>query len=187
MPRLYGPNMDGRIFPDQPLKLIAAGKYPSMPVIIGNTSDETLGWADTAGRITDESSMLQRSREYLEVQTVSNSGALSAKSYPTPRAALAQLTTDAQFTCQSRHVARVLAKVQREPVYRYLFNHTLENDPTLKSRSAAHSIEQSFLFPQRKYVPLDADRSVQRQMVGYWSRIAHTGNPNGGGEPNGPQ
>jgi hypothetical protein len=38
----YLPNMDGHIFPDQPLKLITEGKYPTMPVIIGNTSQETL-------------------------------------------------------------------------------------------------------------------------------------------------
>ena len=40
LPRLYGPNVDGTIFPEQPLKLIKAGKYPAMPVIIGNTSEE---------------------------------------------------------------------------------------------------------------------------------------------------
>ena len=56
LPRIYGPNVDGHIFPDQPLKLIMEGKYPSMPVIIGNTSEETMPWADTAGRVTDDAS-----------------------------------------------------------------------------------------------------------------------------------
>ena len=31
LPRIYGPNVDGQIFPDQPLKLIVDGKYPPMP------------------------------------------------------------------------------------------------------------------------------------------------------------
>ena len=31
LPRLYGPNVDGHIFPDQPLKLIMEGKFPPMP------------------------------------------------------------------------------------------------------------------------------------------------------------
>src|SRR3954469_4103057 len=56
LPRLYGPNVDGHVFPEQPLKLIKDGKYPGMPVIIGNTSEETLGWADTAGAVIDEAS-----------------------------------------------------------------------------------------------------------------------------------
>jgi len=158
-----------------------------MPVIIGNTSEETLGWADTAGRVTDEASYASAIEKVFGASARERILAnYPAKSYPTPRAAFVQVTTDAQFSCQSRRVARILAKVQREPVYRYIFAHTLENDPALKSRGAAHSIEQAFLFPQGKYEPLDADHSVQRQMVGYWSRIARTGNPNGGREPEWP-
>ena len=44
LPRVYGPNVDGHIFLDQPLKLIMEGKYLPMPVIIGNTSEETMPW-----------------------------------------------------------------------------------------------------------------------------------------------
>jgi para-nitrobenzyl esterase len=187
LPRLYGPNMDGHIFPEQPLKLIVAGKYPAMPVIIGNTSDETLGWGDTAGRVTDETSYAAAIEKVFGTSARERILAVyPAKSYATPRAAFVQVTTDAEFTCQSRRVARSLATVQKAPVYRYIFAHTLQNDPALKSRGAAHSIEQSFLFPQRKYVSLEADRLVQRQIVGYWSRIARTGNPNGGNEPEWP-
>ena len=42
-PRIYGPNMDGHVFPDQPLKIIARRGHAAMPVIIGSTTDETLG------------------------------------------------------------------------------------------------------------------------------------------------
>jgi para-nitrobenzyl esterase len=73
-----------------------------------------------------------------------------------------------------------LASVQKEPVYRYLFAHSLENDPALKSARASHTIEHAFLFPQRRYAPTDNDRIIQRQMVDYWTRMARTGNPNGG-------
>jgi para-nitrobenzyl esterase len=45
-----------------------------------------------------------------------------ASAYASQRAAFARITTDAEFTCQSRRVARVLARAQKEPVYRYLFN-----------------------------------------------------------------
>lgn len=92
LPRLYGPNMDGRIFPDQPLKLIAAGKYPSMPVIIGNTSDETLGWADTAGRVTDESSYAAAIERVFGSSNRERILALyPPKSYPTPELLLRSL------------------------------------------------------------------------------------------------
>jgi para-nitrobenzyl esterase len=186
LPRLYGPNVDGQVFPEQPLKLIMAGKYPPMPLIIGNTLDETMPWADTAGRVTDEASYVAAidkvfgaaSREKILAQ-------YPMKSYPTPRLAFMRVTTDAEFTCQSRRVARAFSKMQHEPVYRYIFTQAQENDPALKAGGVAHTIEHAFLFPGR-YQPTEAEAAIQRQMAGYWTRMARTGNPNGGSDPQWP-
>jgi para-nitrobenzyl esterase len=187
LPRLYGPNMDGHTFPDQPLKLITAGKYPAMPAIIGNTSEETRGWADTAGRVTDDASYAAAIDKVFGASARERILAIyPAKSYPTPRAAFVQVTTDAEFTCQSRRVARTLAKVQKGPVYRYIFAHSLENDPALKLVGASHTIEHAFLFRQEKYRPTSVDLTVQRRMIGYWARMARSGNPNGGEDPEWP-
>jgi para-nitrobenzyl esterase len=185
LPRLYGPNMDGHVFPEQPIKLIAEKRYPAMPVIIGTTSNETGRWADTAGKVTDEKTYAAA------IDKVFGSAARDrilrlypASAYMSPNAAFAQVTTDAEFTCKSRSVARLLAQVQKEPVHRFLFSHTLDNDPTLKANGAIHTIEHTFLFGwQGKYRPTETDLAVQRRMVGYWTRMAKTGNPNGGGDP----
>jgi para-nitrobenzyl esterase len=186
LPRLYGPNVDGQIFPDQPLKLIMEGKYPPMPVIIGNTSEETMPWADTAGRVTDDASHAAAidkvfgagSRERILAQ-------YPVKSFPTPRLAFMRVTTDSEFTCQSRRVARAFSKVQREPVYRYIFTQAQENDPALKAAGVAHTVEHAFLFPG-KYQPTEPEAAIQRQIAGYWARMARTGNPNGGNDPQWP-
>jgi para-nitrobenzyl esterase len=186
LPRIYGPNVDGHIFPDQPLRLIMEGKYPSMPVIIGNTSEETMPWADTAGRVTDDASYATAidrvfgagSRERILAQYPLNS-------YPTPRLAFMRATTDSEFTCQSRRVARAFSKTQREPVYRYIFTQVQENDPALKAAGVAHTAEHAFLFPG-KYQPTEAEAAIQRRMAGYWARMARTGNPNGGNDPQWP-
>ena len=186
LPRIYGPNVDGHMFPDQPLKLIMKGKYPSMPVIIGNTSEETMPWADTAGRVTDDASYAAAidrvfgagSRERILAQ-------YPLKSYPTPRLAFMRATTDSEFTCQSRRVARAFSKTQREPVYRYIFTQVQENDPALKAAGVAHTVEHAFLFPG-KYQPTEAEAAIQHQMAGYWARMARTGNPNGGNDPQWP-
>src|SRR6266404_4665060 len=34
--------------------------------------------------------------------------------------------------------------------------------------------------------PTDAEAAIQRQMAGYWARMARTGNPNGGNDPQWP-
>src|SRR5450432_3354678 len=96
LPRIYGPNVDGQVFPDQPLKLIGEGRYPPMPVIIGNTSEETMPWADTAGKVTDDTSYAAAidkvfgaaSREKILAQ-------YPVQAYATPRLAFMRLTTDA--------------------------------------------------------------------------------------------
>jgi para-nitrobenzyl esterase len=145
--RVYGPNVDGHTFPDQPIKLITTGRYPMMPVIIGNTAEETWGWADSAGQVTDEASYAAALDKVFGATVRDSILALyPASAYPSARKAFTQVTTDAEFTCESRRVARTLARVQKEPVYRYLFNHALENDPQLKAQGATHTVEHPFLF-----------------------------------------
>jgi para-nitrobenzyl esterase len=77
--------------------------------------------------------------------------------------------------------------VQKQPVYRYLFDYKLENDPEQKALGPIHTIEHPFLFSwEGKYRPTDADRVVQDRMVNYWTRFIKTGSPNGGDGPKWP-
>ena len=138
-----------------------------MPVTIGNTMEETLMWADTTGQVTDETTYGAAIDKVFGAVARSEILALYPSSaYPNPRRAFAQVTTDAQFTCKSRSVARALSQGQKQPVYRYLFNHVLDNDPRLKAVGAAHTVEHMFMFAwQGSYRPTENDRAVQRQIV----------------------
>jgi para-nitrobenzyl esterase len=81
-------------------------------------------------------------------------------------------------------VARTFASVQDAPVFRYRFSPTLENDPEQKALGPVHTAEHPFLFNwQGSYRPTATDLEVQRHMVGYWTRMAKTGNPNGANDP----
>ena len=184
-PRIYGPNMDGHVFPDQPIKIIAAQRHPAMPVILGSTSRETWGWSRT---VTDEASYAATIERLFGAAARDRILKLyPASAYSSPRAAFAQATTDAQFTCVSRRVARTISKAQRQPVFRYIFDHTLENDPELKALGANHTIEHPFFFAwQGRYKPTEIDFAVQRRIVGYWVRLAKSGDPNGDGDPEWP-
>jgi para-nitrobenzyl esterase len=188
LPRVYGPNVDGHVFPGQPIKLITDRQYPPMPVIIGNTAGETNSWADSAGPVTDQGSYAAAiDKLFGPVARDRILAVYPTNAYSTPRDAFARLTTDAEFTCQSRRVARALFHAQKEPVYRYVFNHVLENDPEVKALGPTHTVEHPFFFAwQGKYRPTDADRAVQRYTVGYWTRMAKTGNPNGDDDPEWP-
>jgi len=181
LPRLYGPVVDGHIFPDQPIDVIAAGRHHKVPVIIGTTSEETIGWVDSAGPVEDEATYMAAVERVLGPASVDAAlGRYPPSASPSLRLAFAALTTDALFTCRAMRVASVLARSQSEPVYRYLFTHPPHDNPD----GAGHSVEQRFLFPWREDVqPTQADQEVRNQMVRYWTRMARTGDPNGSGDP----
>jgi para-nitrobenzyl esterase len=176
LPRVYGPNADGHVFPDQPLKLIRERKHRAMPVIIGSTSEETMPWVNSAGQISDPTSYTSaiekafgpESRDAIAAQ-------YPVSAYPNPGRAFMTLTTDALFTCQSRRVARTMAAAQTEPIYRYIFAHSLQHDPN----GASHTVEHPFFFGWRgTYRPTETDLGIQRRMINYWTRMARVGNPN---------
>ncbi len=176
-PRLYGPVVDGLVVTEQPLQTIARGAHARVPVIIGNSTQETMQFVNSVGAVTDSSSYgAALSKLFGQAQSARIFAQYPASAYPSPRDALVQLTTDAFFTCQSRRVARTLAGIQSQPVYRYLFNHAMANDPELKAAGAVHTVEHPFFFPwQGRYRPSPVDLEVQRLMVSHWSHLASVG------------
>ena len=183
--RVYGPNVDGHAFPDQPARLIQSRRYTPMPVIIGSTADETRTFLNVIGAVPDAASYAEAVTRLFGAQ--SRDAILArypAASFASPRAALEAATTDAYFTCTTRRVARLLTTAQTEPVYTYFFTHALENDPQERARGASHTVEHPFFFPwSGKYLPSDGERKLQDAMTLYWARMAVTGNPNGEGNP----
>jgi para-nitrobenzyl esterase len=183
--RVYGPNVDGHVFPEQPAKLIAARRYKPLPVIIGNTADETKTFLNVMGPVADPAAYAEavaklfgdKSRDAILAR-------YPAANFASPRAALEAATTDAYFTCTTRRVARLLTAAQTAPVYTYYFTHVLENDEQERARGASHTVEHPFFFAwSGKYRPSDGERKLQNAMTLYWSRMAVAGDPNGGGNP----
>ena len=182
-PRVYGPNIDGHVFTDQPIKLIRSKRYTPMPIIIGNTADETRGFVNAVGPVPDPATYAAAiTRLFGAPSSDAILAHYPAASFPTPHLALEAATTDAYFSCTTRRVARLLTSVQDKPVYQYFFSHALETDPRAQAGGASHTLEHRFLFPwSGGYKPSDGERQLQESMLLYWSRMAQTGNPNGAG------
>lgn len=175
-PRLYGPNVDGQVFPEQPIAAIRRGAHAAMPVIVGNSTQETMQFVGGLGPVPDGTSYAAAVRKAFGAPADRILAQYPAANYPTPRDALVRVTTDGLFTCQSRRVARVLAGAQPQPVYRYLFDHGLDNDPDQRALGAVHTVEHPFFFAwQGQYRPTEADLAVQRLLVGYWTSLARDG------------
>ena len=78
------------------------------------------------------------------------------------------------------------------PVWRYLYTHRFENDAGLNASRAFHMAKTFFVFGNFSlisppfanavnYMPAAAEVTFTSDMMGYWTRFAATGNPNGAG------
>ncbi len=101
------------------------------------------------------------------------------------------LTSDREFICPARTVARAAVAGQSQPVYRYFFTHVPDNDPAAAMTSGAyHGYEIRYVFDHvdgRDYTPSAAETALAAAIGGYWSRLGATGDPNGQGAPTWPR
>jgi len=184
---LYGPYVDGRVLPGVPLELLADGKGNHVPVVVGSNKDESalfLRGTTTADayttQITDMAGPALAQRIFAEYPI---------DQYGTPRAALIAATTDPRFTCTARKTVRALVQGQTDPVYRYYYTHVFAGGP-LAALGAFHGAELFFVFGNLAtptHQPTAEETALSDTMIGYWSRFAATGNPNGGGAPQWPR
>lgn len=182
----WGPVIDGFVLPDSPLSMIRRGEQHHVPFAIGSNANETeLFVPDVIHTCLDYT---------LDVQ--SRFGALSSEiltrypctAYLTPRQATVDWTTDAQFTCPARRIARAAAANQTEPVHRYWYTHVPSG--TLGVMRSFHASELPFLFDTFRVanasVATPGEQTLTTHLEGYWARFAATGDPNGGGAPTWP-
>lgn len=180
----YGPTVDGYVLTGSPIQVIRDGAHNRVPFAVGANADETAMFVPT---ILTEAGY--RQRVYATFGLVV--GALILDQYPaseyeTPTKAYIALTTDARFVCPSRSIARAADLGQDEPVYRYFFTHALDSTRA-REYGAYHALELFFVFHTLTQVPgftpSARELALSEAMVGYWTRFAATGDPNGDNAP----
>ncbi len=178
------PVIDGWNLPDVPGKLLAEGKFEKMPVLLGTNADEGslfLFLAGDAGKVADEAAF-----QAFAEKLVPGKGAEIVALYPTAKYGSAQAAAqasvgDAGFVCPTRRAARALAKGGAD-AYLYHFTYVPEG-ALLPGLGSFHSAEVKLVLgnPQQLIPkPLtDDELTLSAAMMGYWSRHAEAGDPNG--------
>jgi para-nitrobenzyl esterase len=181
------PPLGSTELPQPPLQLIANG--PAIPLLAGFDREEEAGFFGlptpytTSNWIKDTVTLVGP-----------NFAAAARKLYP-PASYDSLLwdyitmRTDAGRGCPTRRLANTLA--ERAPVWRYLYTHTYETDPSFAQFRASHVFEEQFLWGEdvfgSGYVLAPAEQLLSQRMTDYWTNFAKTGNPNSPGLPTWPQ
>jgi para-nitrobenzyl esterase len=185
---MYAPVVDGWVLPDQPLALIARGAHNRVPLVIGTPRDEftTMAGAYLARPLASE----QEYREALAARFGSRGAELLAAHYPsaafpTPQDAYVAALGDVAFVCPSDELAQAAAGAQREPVWRFEYAHGWDAGPLVPLR-AGHAMDLYLVFrnwPRAYLSPTPREAALSDTIIGYWSRFARSGDPNGAGAP----
>jgi para-nitrobenzyl esterase len=181
----WSPIVDGLVIPDQPRWLYERGAFNRVPTIIGSNRDEGWTWVTRSfpGDITEEQYESALQTEF-GADAAAILGAYPSAKHGSPRAALAQAVTDAEYACGAERLARSIERTNT-PLYLYQFNYAVD---AVAPDRAVHGLDVNFLFgtdigaplltPPTTYVLAGQDLEVSRSMAGYWRRFADTGNPN---------
>jgi para-nitrobenzyl esterase len=186
-------NIEPRVLPGDPL--VALGQNgPPVPLLIGSNREEAAALGDdpTATPPLDATGYAAAIHAEFDPfgSTVANQilTLYPVSAYDAPIYALIAVDSDSLITCRDREVARAATGASRPPVWRYLYVHRFENDATLNLYRAFHRAELFFVFGNLQqglvasgYTPTAAELTLSGQVMGYWTRFAATGNPNGAG------
>jgi para-nitrobenzyl esterase len=174
------PNIDGLDVPDQPQKLLDAGKFAKVPTLIGTNKNEGTVFVTVLNATTPA--------EYtaiLEALVPGQSAKLAAQyplaMYSSVKAAVAEVFGDGAFVCSTRRMARAITK-GGAAAYVYHFTHALMT-PFGPELGVFHGSEIPFVFGNPFFtLTLSADeKPLSNAIMGYWGRMAAAGDPNGAG------
>jgi para-nitrobenzyl esterase len=194
----WKPVADGYVLPDLPSKLWAASERHSIPLLIGSNADE--GNAFPASLTVSERDYEAQMRKifggYAEEAL-----ALYPVSDPKERvAALSRMLTEIGFASTARFAARSMSSsagdgggaigsqgAEAAPTYLYQFTRVPMNNPL----GAFHAVEIPYVFGNADLFSTlgkieQADYDLSASIMGYWTRFAATGDPNGAGAPTWP-
>jgi para-nitrobenzyl esterase len=190
----YGPVVDGIVLPQNVQQTAKEGAHNHAPLIIGGTDKESSfpGFVPLSGIDTPADYEAAVDALFAGISVLGQPVAdqvltlYPVSAYETPRLAFVAVTTDYRWICPARRLARAVSNSQKEPVYRFLFTHAQSSPAAANALGAYHTEELMFIFHtfasgvSGPFTPTPEELTLSEEMMGYWSRFAATGDPNGG-------
>lgn len=172
----FAPVVDGISVFESPDAVIKAELHMQIPVLIGSNAQEVPArmqpdskdsWEGLVSKITVDApeGTAKAIRELYESR---NRGVY--------KDLIAELKTDLSFTCRTRYYARLLSTHQKQPVWLYFFDKSLEFIGSWVPESF-HGMELIYLFQHiPEWVPkIGTHKLLQTEMGRIWTNFATTG------------
>jgi para-nitrobenzyl esterase len=204
---LWKPVADGGLVPDLCTRLWAAGKHRAVPLLIGSNADDAelflarmhFSAAEVEGLVCR---MLgEHADEALALYPISEA--------EDPTEVFSRMFTEIGFASTARYIARLTASAGvdqngaergagavgaapgAEPAAAAAYLYEFTRVPFDNPLGAFHGVELPYVFGTADLfsglgVVKQADRELSATMMGYWTRFAATGDPNGAGAPEWP-
>lgn len=188
----FGPIIDGVFLPQQVADIIASDQHVKIPMIIGTNDREgdlfhgpLLGGTPPAG----ETEYWEALGRFLGDAADAVADAYPLSDFDATNDALSAVTTDSVFVCPAWNLARALVG-QGGTVFKYNYTHEL-GFSSLGGIGPTHGTEVALVWGWAEAdsaadVVTESDRNVGATIVDYWTRFAHTGDPNGDDAPEWP-
>jgi len=187
----WGPTIDGTTIGllDVPWNLIRAGKYNHVPVILGTNANEGNIFIPGLPLIVpgawipfDEYRATLALEHIFNTTTTQTVIEMYQNSGSTWEAVISIILRDYFFACPARRVAATLSR--DNPTYLYHFTYVAPGWADQWALGDYHSSELEFVYANA-WPPLvhefdEDDKKMAGIFGGYWTNLAHTGNPNSG-------
>ncbi|XP_047385270.1 carboxylesterase 4A isoform X2 [Sciurus carolinensis] len=196
------PVVDGVVFPEDPVVLLAKGQVSPVPYLLGVNSLEfswllpyimkfPLNWYSSRKEVLTRflwitSTLLNVTKEQIPLVMEEYLSDTPKNDWKMFRNHVMDLAGDATFVYTTLQAARY-HRDAGFPVYLYEFEHHAPSGIIVKPRNdgADHGDEIRFIFgsPFSKGLFTDEEKALSLRMMKYWANFARTGNPNDGKLP----
>ena len=193
--------IDGWVVPEPPLQVYERGGQHSVPILVGSMADEGNQLVPLDSTLTQDQ-LVSRLERRLGPTAEKVLELYAAELRQSPGLAQREIFTDQFMAWSMRNWARA-NKAVNQPAWLYFFSHVppafrlyLPHDPDLnldggpRSGGAYHSGDLAYVFGTLDLVGVDwreRDQQLAKQITGYWTNFAKTGDPNGDNLPEWPR
>lgn len=177
---VWKPVADGFVLPEPPTKLWVEGKHHQVPLIIGTTADE--GNLFVAGAKVSAEEYVAKMKEIFGEFAEEALRMYPAKTSQDVPGSFSRMLTEVGFASTARFAARMMC--DEAPTYVYQFTRV----PLRNPMGAFHGVEIPYVFGTMDMFSVlgqiePVDRELSKQIMGYWTRFAASGDPNGKDAP----